>query len=144
MPYSGCSEHIVLQKIKAGERPQRPSDGIADPVWEFLEKCWGGDPTKRPQTAKVRDAFSGFRTLPQATHPSDGRSLIEDLPGKLKLQVQGIRISLNKPKQQQFSVKFKYGDRDHTTAPTTAASGDDYSWSAFHPLLPSLPSLRLK
>jgi len=136
MPYSGYNELIVLQKIKAGERPQRPSDGIADPVWEFLEKCWSGDPTKRPPTAEVRDAFSKFRTFPEATLPNL-RSPIEELPGTLKLQVQAIRISLNKPRKQQFSVEFKYGNKDHTTSFTEAVAGDQHTWFVFR-LFPPL------
>jgi len=144
IPYSGCSDTHALERIQAGEKPQRPSDGIADPVWKFLEKCWSMDPTKRPSTAEVCDAFLGFHSFPQVTHIPGARSPIEELPGKLKLQVQAIKISLNKPKQQQFSVRFKYGNRDHTTTRTAPASGDEHSWFAFPPFPPPLSSLRLE
>ena len=99
---------------------------------------------KRPPTADVVDAFSGFRSLPQVMHTPEGRLSIEGLPGKLKLQVQGIKISLNKPKQQQLSIKFKYGDKEYTTSLTKAAAGDEYIWFVFSPPLPPLSSLSLK
>jgi len=135
MPYSGCSDTLTLLKIQAGEKPQRPSNGIADPVWEFLEKCWGVDPTTRPPTAEVLGAFSEFRSLPQAVHAPEGRSAIEELPGKLKLQVQGIKISLNKPNQQRFYIRFRYGEKDHTTSPTNAVTDDEHIWFVCRPPL---------
>jgi len=138
MPYSGCSDTHSLLKVQAGEKPQRPSDGIDDPVWEFLEKCWRGDPTKRPPTANVFDAFSGFRSIPRPVHAPEGRSAIEELPGKLKLQLQGVRISLNKPGRQRFSIRFRYGEKEHTTSPTDGVASGEHTWSVCHP--PSPPS----
>ena len=65
-----------------------------------------------------------------------------ELPGILKLQIQSIQISLNKPKQRKFSVKFKYGNKDHTTSQSTkAADGDEHTWFVFRRFLPSLPPL---
>ena len=107
-------------------------------------KCWSRAPTKRPPTAEVPDAFYGFLSLPQATRPPDGRPPTEDLPGRLKLKVQGIRISLNKPKHQEFSVKFKYGNGGHTTSWTKPVAGDEYPWFVLRPSLPLLSSLSFK
>jgi len=53
-----------MSKVLAGEFPQRPSDGIPGPIWEFLEKCWSMDPTKRPSIVQVHDALSRFQPLP--------------------------------------------------------------------------------
>jgi len=67
---------------------------------------------------------------------------MEELPGKLKLQAQSIKISLNKPRRQRFSVRFRYGNEDHTTSPTTKAlAGDEHTWFAFYP--PPAPLLSL-
>lgn len=107
----------------------------ARPVWEYLEKCWSRDPQQRPPIADVYSTFSGFRSLPQVVHTPDGRSPMEELPGRLKLQVQSIKLSLDKPKQQQFSVRFKYGNKDHTTSPTKAVTSDEHIWFVFRPVL---------
>ena len=70
---------------------------------------------------------------------------MEALPEKLKLQVQSIKISLNKPKQQHFSIEFEYGKEHHMTARTTeVAAGDEHTWSEFRPFMPSLPLLSLE
>ena len=143
MPYYGCSDTHTLLKIQAGEKPQRPSDWVANPVWEFLGKCWSRDPTNRPPTADILDAFSRACSLPRAMPAARGPSAIEELPGKLKLQVQGVRISLNKSKQQRFYIRFRYGDKDHTTSPTNAVTGDEHIWFVFRQPLPPSTSLSL-
>jgi len=145
MPYSKWNEVIALSKIQVGEMPHQSSDEIADPVWEFLERCWSRDPTKRPSTVQVGDAFSQFHLRPPQVIPTtEGGPVTGELPGKLKLQVQSIRISLDNSKQLKFHVKFKYGNKQHTTPSTTRVmDGDEYTWFAISPPLPSLPSLSL-
>ena len=133
MPYSGCDDIVTLLTIRAGKRPQRPSHGIPDPVWQLLEECWSRDPQERPSVTQVYNILSKFRSV---------RPAIEELPGKLTLQVQGIKISPTRGMGQQFSVKLKYGDNCHTTSLTTITIGDDeYAWFAFRPSLSTLPSL---
>lgn len=141
MPYSKYNDTVTLSKIQAGEIPQRPSEGIDGAVWEFLESCWSRDPGIRPSSEQVYDSIAQFRSLPQAVLVADGRSGMEELPGKLRLQVQSIKISLNKLKQQHLCVKFKYGNKNHTTAPTTKALGasEEHIWFAFRLLLFSFP-----
>lgn len=115
--------------------PQRPPNKIADPTWEFLEGCWSRDRTKRPSITQVCDALLQSPSPPRFVHTPEGGAGAEELPGKLKLQVQSIQISLNKPKQRKFSVKFKYGNKDHTTSLSTkAAAGDEHTWFVFYPL----------
>jgi len=70
-------------------------------------------------------------------HAPDGRSPIEE--GKLKLRIQSIKISLNKQKQRQFFVKFRYENKDHTTSPTKVVAGDEHTWSVFSPFPSLLP-----
>lgn len=143
MPYFKWNDTITLQKIQAGETPQQPSADDEE-IWEFLKKCWSRDPKKRPSTAQVSNTFSQLRSLPQAIAGCEGPG-VEELPGRLKLQVQSIKITLNKSKSQHFFVKFKYGNKDHTTSPTTkAGSGpDEYTWSAFRTFILSPLSLSL-
>lgn len=133
---------MTLEKIRVGELPQKPS-GIDDTIWEFLRKCWSGDPAKRPPAAQVCDAFLQFGFLPKFTPALKGESVTE-LPGKLKLQVQSIKIPLDKSKQPQFAVKLKYGNRDHTTSLAKPMGGSgEHIWFALGLFLPFLPSLNL-
>lgn len=131
----------MLRKIQAGENPQRPYDGIAHPVWEFIERCWSRDPANRPLAGKLCKNFSEFSSLPQDTHAPDGRAPIEALPGKLKLQARSVKLSLKGQEQRQFFVKFKYGNKDHTTSLTKAVAGDEHTWFVFSPFPLLLPSL---
>ena len=144
MPYSGCSDTHTLFKIQAGEKPERLSDRVTDPVWEFLEKCWSGDPKERPTTADVFDAFSRFCSIPQAVRAPEGPSAREELPGKLKLRVQGVKVLLNKPKQQRFSIRFRYGDKAHATSPTDTMAGGEHTWFVLPLPLPSSTSPSFK
>ena len=122
VPYSGCDDDTALSNIKAGKTPERPSEGIPDPIWQLLEECWSKDPTKRPSAAEFYGALSGFRSI----HP-----------GRLKFKVQTIKVPFTRAKNQQFSVKFKYGNKSHTTAPTTrTAAGDEYTWFVSRPSYP--------
>lgn len=143
VPYFKFNDTTTLLKIQAGEMPQRPS-GVSDPVWEFLKKCWNRDLAERPSTDQVYDAFSQPLSIPQFMHIPEGESAIEELPRKLKLEVQSVKVSLDKPRQQQFSVKLKYGNKDHTTSPTKKAPAvDEHTWFVPCPFLPSPPSLSL-
>ena len=127
IPYSGCDDAAALSNIRAGDIPERPSNGIPDPIWQLLEKCWSIDPQKRPSVYEFYGALSGFRSV---------------RPGKLKFEVQRIKISFIGAKKRRFSVKFKYGNKSHATSLTTkTAAGDEYTWFVFRPSLPSLLSL---
>ena len=141
VPYPKCNNTAILEKMRVGELPQKPP-GIDNTVWEFLQKCWSRDPTKRPSTAQVYDAFSKFCLLPKFT--PDGQSATE-LPGRVKLQVQSIKVLFDKSKQQQhFSVKLKYGNKDHMTSPTKSLNNSgEHIWFALRQFLLSLPSLNL-
>ncbi|KAF9648576.1 kinase-like protein [Thelephora ganbajun] len=130
VPYSECNDAALEFKLTVGEAPRRPSSGITDPIWEFLKKCWSRNPTKRPPIIEVHDAFSLFRNPRRARVPLRKKLTKVVLPGKLKLQVHSVKISLNNPKQQQFSVKFKYGKKDFTTSLARPMSGlDEHTWN---------------
>lgn len=133
IPFSGCDDATALSNIRDGEKPQRPSEGIADPVWLFLEKCWRRTPRERPSAALLYHTFSKLRPVPKPA---------EELPRILKLQVQGIKLPFTGTKKQQFSVHFKYRSRTHTIKlPTEATTGDEYTLFAFRSHLPSPLSL---
>ena len=135
MPYSGCDDNVARLHILTGKAPQRPSDGVTDLSWEILEKCWKMDPSRRPSAARVYNAFARLSSLPPE---------IERLPGKLLLQVEGIKISPNKLWRQRYYVRFRYGHRGHTTPLTMGFVADDeYIWFGFRPFPPSLPPLNL-
>ena len=70
---------------------------------------------------------------------------MEGLPGIVVLQVQSVKLLLNGPRQQRVYVRFKYGNMAYTTPQTTqVVAGDEYTWLALGPPLPSLPSLSLQ
>ena len=76
----------------------------------------------------------------------EGRTGRDELPGKLRLHVQSIRIPLDKLRQKQLCVRFKYGDKNYTTAPTmkVADGSNEHTWSVFSWFLPFLLSLSLE
>jgi len=114
MPYSEYNDIVALSRVQAGELPRRPPDGITDPVWEFLEKCWNGNPTKRPSTAQVYDALSRFQPLPESVFGvAEGRIdeiaevtlLVIPLPNFNQIYILGVR-----------TWKFRAGDEQHRRA----------------------------
>jgi len=129
-PYAGCDDTTAMLIVQAGKTLQRPSDGISDPVWQFLEKCWIWNPQERPSATKLYDAFSRFHAT-------------QELPEKLKLEVRGIKIPFAIPKEQQFTVKVKYGNKNHTTPLTTKVVADEHTWFVFLPTLPLVLLLSL-
>ena len=40
-----------------GKRPSRPENapaiGFSDPLWGFVQRCWDGNPERRPKTVEV-------------------------------------------------------------------------------------------
>jgi len=143
VPYFGWNDPDVLEKIRVGELPRRPS-GINGTVWEFLQKCWSRDPTKRPSIVQVCDAFSEFCLLPKFTLSPDAWSATE-LPGRVKLMFKSIKVPSEKSKQP-FFVKLQYGSKvqEHTTPPTKLFdTSSGHTWFGPCPFLLSLPSLSL-
>ncbi|KAH8810302.1 kinase-like domain-containing protein, partial [Flagelloscypha sp. PMI_526] len=43
----------VMFKLLQQERPPRPSEGITDDVWNFIELCWHREPSERPSSSEV-------------------------------------------------------------------------------------------
>jgi len=120
--------------VQAGEMPERPSGRIDDLVWGLLRRCWGRNPTERPSSFEVYNTLSSLssppqvRQSPQESHTPQGSST-EELPGKLKLNFQSIKVSPDQPKQQ-FYVKLKYGNMDHATSSTNYVGGSgEHGWN---------------
>ena len=56
----------------------------------------------------------------------------------------GIKVPFEKLKQQTFSVKLKYGNKEHTTSLTKLFdTSGGHTWSGSCPFLLSLSSLSL-
>jgi len=128
MPFSEQDDYTIRLGIRAGETPQRPSAGIDDLVWLFLQECWGSVPSERPSITQVCDTFPQFRSILQTRNTPVGRWAIGDLPSKLKLCVQSLRTSQSKPDRRKFFVKLKYVAQEHTTSPNMGAVDGVYTW----------------
>jgi len=92
------------------------------------------DHQPRPRTSPP------LRTLQEPVYQALGSGMVEPLPRKLKLWLLSINVVSSKPHQRQLSVKFKYGNENHTTLPTTAVSADGHTWFASRPSPPPLPT----
>ena len=131
IPYS-CYDYVVpLSDMETKEGPKRPSDGTTDPIWQLLLECWIKYHGERPSTTQVYNTLSKFRT-------------VEELPEKMELRVQSIKISFTGTRRDWFYVKFVYGSEVHITLPTTrVAAGNECVWFVLRPSLPPLLSLNL-
>ena len=131
IPYSGCNDAVAMSKIRAGKKPKRPSEGIYDPVWQFLKECWSIDGRKRPSAAKVYSSFLKFRA-------------IEELPKKLKLEVQSIDVPFIVPVDPTFELLVVYGNWEHRIEVTyqfkrtVGRAPCEYIWFVFRPTQPPL------
>ena len=60
------------------------------------------------------------------------------------LMFRSIKVSSDKSKQQSFSAKLKYGNKEHTALPTKLFdTSGGHTWFGPPPFLLSLPSLNL-
>ena len=90
------------------------------------------NPLERPSATQVYNTLSKFCFNP---HLMD-----KELPGRWHLGFQSIKIPFTRAKKQQFSVKLKYGDKDHTTRLTMMAevSDEEYTWFVLQPSPPPI------
>ena len=80
-PFTPWKNHIVMQKVTNGERPERP-EGIrgtwfTDSLWELLGLCWETVVQDRPSIEAVRECLAqGSKTWkplpPQADEGVEG------------------------------------------------------------------------
>ena len=60
-PYRTYKEHEIVILTIQGWRPSRPETptpmGFGQGTWEFAERCWDGDPTRRPSAGAALDHF---------------------------------------------------------------------------------------
>ena len=129
---------------------------IDDLVWELLEKCWSRKPASRPKTVELRNPFSDrvfYREPPTARDSLSSSepeaefqpTTAEELPGKLRVLVQNIKILVDERKKRRFTVKLAYGNHIYVTAPTRPVdSSPGYTWSTLRSLLPLPLSLNPK
>jgi len=108
--------------------PVRPHGMLGDRVWGLLEKCWSRTLKERPSIVEM---FHTLKSGPKVKHTPWSLSAVEGSPGTLRLHVQSIIFSEDQPRQQQFYVKFNYGDRDYTTSPTNLKNDwGAHTWSS--------------
>ena len=138
MPYSGWKETAVLEMVRVGEPPQRPSK-IDDTVWEFLRKCWSKDPSKRPSTSNLRCPLA---ILSSSQVRACSWGIIGDrATGEGDVDVQEHQSFV---RQIETTAKLKYGNKEHTALPTKLFdTSGGHTWFGPSPFLLSLPSLSL-
>ena len=64
LPFEGKGNSVAAKRILNGVRPEFPQNaedvGLTVPMWDFLQRCWDGDPTKRPKIDEVVTTWEGF------------------------------------------------------------------------------------
>lgn len=71
LPFHGSYQSQVVWLVMKGQRPQKPPNapaiGFSDSLWDFVQRCWDGERTRRPTVAEVVDclgqAAKGWPTL---------------------------------------------------------------------------------
>ena len=57
IPFRGIRQMELGWAVVHGLRPDRPENalsiGFSDPLWDFVESCWGGDMKLRPKVSEV-------------------------------------------------------------------------------------------
>jgi len=96
--------------VQAGEFPQRPSDGIPDQIWMFLETCWSRDPSNRPSTVQVYNTLSRFQPNPPPNEepPNADKSRTVSIPdvrseGSISVLAQSYIDEISEVTQLVFS-----------------------------------------
>ena len=57
IPFRGVRSTELGFSVIRGLRPDKPANasaiGFSNPLWEFVQRCWGRDPNSRPKVAEV-------------------------------------------------------------------------------------------
>ena len=83
VPFSHCSNLLVMRKIIEGEHPDRPTGPEAvwftDDLWAVLEQCWLHEPERRPTIKGVLECLEqGSVTWEPLVLTTDGDSQVDD------------------------------------------------------------------
>jgi hypothetical protein len=84
LPYSGSEEADVIDNIRFGKPPPRPTDPsqnlwLQDPIWDTIVTCWTNKPERRCKLSVVYHVFL-------ASSPQDAQNVKPDKPGDLNVQ----------------------------------------------------------
>lgn len=64
VPFGNLKNESVVIQISSGKRPSKPQAaeqlGLTAEMWKFIEKCWTGNPSKRPTIDEVVRTWEGF------------------------------------------------------------------------------------
>ncbi|TFK53487.1 kinase-like protein [Heliocybe sulcata] len=52
-PWQGRTPRRIEISVKAGERPERPSEGISDPAWVIIQSCWVHESKRRMSSTEA-------------------------------------------------------------------------------------------
>ena len=74
-PFRGIRAPELMYHVPLGVRPPKPKNaeaiGISESFWEFIQRCWDGDPGRRPQIQEVvKGVGSAAANWRVATPPS--------------------------------------------------------------------------
>ena len=64
VPFGNMKNESVVIQIASGKRPAKPRAaeqlGLTMEMWKFVEKCWAGNPKKRPAIDELVRTWEGF------------------------------------------------------------------------------------
>ena len=53
-PFADSPPTTVAVRVLSGKRPDRPKNpGLTDELWDLIQRCWEGDPLRRPESSEV-------------------------------------------------------------------------------------------
>ena len=64
VPFQGCTEFVVIQRVLEGGRPERPQGSrFTDDLWGMLERCWSPKPNDRPTVEDILENLERILTV---------------------------------------------------------------------------------
>ncbi|KAL2917310.1 hypothetical protein HK105_202974 [Polyrhizophydium stewartii] len=85
------NDAIVVEWIKDGERPDRPS-GIADVLWQIIDDCWHQDPAARPTFRQVALRLGALpHAKPQLTTSANNAAVARKAAQRLEMNLLALR-----------------------------------------------------
>ena len=81
-PFRDIRAPELAYRVPLGARPPKPENaeaiGISESFWEFIQKCWDGDPRRRPQIQEVVEGVGNAAANWRITTPPNAIEHRED------------------------------------------------------------------